>query len=220
MDMYYLPELWSTMNEAALAADPFAHVAAAAAQHLEDHGCDAYPSTIDAPLVATYARAIGARRILELGCGLGYSALWLAHGGGPQARVQTIERVAEHRDLAAKTFRVAGMADRVEILAGDGAAILAELKGPYDLIYADGDIGEYSLDLPHFERLLRVGGVLASANLFLDELHPEMKGARTLKDYRQSLLTDPHWFTTLVPLTVGLAISVRQEPERTQTDKG
>ena len=87
MDMYYLPELWSSMNEEVSRNDPFAKVAERSNAHRDEHGCDTYPSTHDAPLVAAIAKAIGAKRILEVGCGFGYSALWLANGAGPSARV-------------------------------------------------------------------------------------------------------------------------------------
>lgn len=209
MDMYYLPELWSTIDAEASELDPFAHVADASNEHRDEHECDAYPSTHDAPLVAAIARASGARRILEVGCGLGYSALWLAHGGGPGAKVETIEKDATHRELAEATFRAEGFGDRIRVHAGKGIKVLAALEGPYDLIYADGDIGEYRRDLEHFERLLRTGGTLASANLYLDELHPEMPGAGTMKRYRKRLFDPEAWLTSLLPMTVGLAISVK-----------
>ena len=88
--------------------------------------------------------------------------------------------------------------------------MLKGLKGPYDMIFADGDIGDYKKDLAHFSRLLRAGGVLASANLFLDQVHPEMRGAKTLSEYRKRINDRRAWFTSIVPLTVGLAVSVRQ----------
>jgi len=50
------------------------------------------------PILAVLAATIRAERILEVGCGLGYSALCLAHGSG--ALVETIDRDPEHVRLA------------------------------------------------------------------------------------------------------------------------
>jgi predicted O-methyltransferase YrrM len=44
---------------------------------------------LNGPLLGVLAAATGAERILELGTGLGYSALWLAEDG---AHVDTIEQ--------------------------------------------------------------------------------------------------------------------------------
>lgn len=87
--------------------DPFARVHAASNAYREEHNavlalqdCGVYPS--EAPkmrVLATLARAAGAKRVLEIGCGLGYSAFWLAEAAGPEGTVETIDRFAEHADL-------------------------------------------------------------------------------------------------------------------------
>jgi predicted O-methyltransferase YrrM len=52
--------------------DRFAHVARLSESHRAEHGCDLY-STTSGNLLGVLAGAIGARRILEVGCGLGYA---------------------------------------------------------------------------------------------------------------------------------------------------
>jgi predicted O-methyltransferase YrrM len=78
--------------------DPFERVRRASHEHREKHGpgCTVYP-TSSGPLLAVFAATIRVERILEVGCGLGYLALCLAHGSG--ALVETIERDAEHERL-------------------------------------------------------------------------------------------------------------------------
>src|SRR5262245_12427459 len=66
-------------------SDRFAYVADKYESHRKEHGCyDVYPSSNGA-LLGALAAAAKPKRLLELGCGLGYSGLWLACGAGPRA---------------------------------------------------------------------------------------------------------------------------------------
>jgi predicted O-methyltransferase YrrM len=150
------------------------------------------------------AAAVAAERILEVGCGLGYSALSLAQGS--DGRVETIERDGEHARLAEETIAREGYGDRIRVLRGRGADVLPGLAGPYDLIFSDGDPEEMPLDLDHFFRLLRPGGLIVSSNLFLAQFVRELPGIEQIAEYRQRLLDDGRLLTAIVP--GGLAVSV------------
>ena len=71
-----------------------------------------------APFPGVVARAASARRILEVGTGLGYSALWLAHASGPRGSVDTIERDELHTELAREQIRRAGHLEQITVLLG------------------------------------------------------------------------------------------------------
>ena len=73
--------------------------------HRAKHGCGAYPYD-NGPLLSTLAAAANARRILELGTALGYTALSFAYGA-PDATVDTIERDPEHVQLARENIAAA-----------------------------------------------------------------------------------------------------------------
>jgi predicted O-methyltransferase YrrM len=187
--------------------DPFEHVRLASHEHRESHGagCSVYP-TSSGPLLSVLAAAVAAERILEVGCGLGYSALCLAHGSG--GVVETIERDAEHVALAEETVTREGFGGRIRILRGRGADVLPCLEEPYDLIFSDGDPQEMPVDLEHFLRLLRRGGLLVSANLFLAQFVPHLPEIEQMAEYRQRLLDDGRLLTVMVP--GGLALSLAQ----------
>jgi predicted O-methyltransferase YrrM len=187
--------------------DSFEHLRLASHEHRESHGagCSVYP-TSSGPLLSVLAAAVAAERILEVGCGLGYSALCLAHGSG--GVVETIERDTEHARLAEQTILREGYGDRIRVLRGRGADVLPGLDEPYDLIFSDGDPEELPQDLDHFLRLLRPGGLLLSANLFLAQFVPDLTGIDQMAEYRQRLLDNGRLLTTIVP--GGLAVSVVQ----------
>src|SRR6266571_8067340 len=72
-------------------------------QHRRKHGrdCELYPSDpLQAPLWAVVASLTHARRILEVGCGHGYTAANMASAAGPDRRVDTIEENPQHAALA------------------------------------------------------------------------------------------------------------------------
>ena len=143
-------------------ADPFAAVREATLAHRARHGCGAYPYDNGA-LLGALAAAANARRVLELGTALGYTALWFAHGA-PQAVVDTIERDAEHVRLARENVEAHGMAGHIEVHEGEFGAVLRSFDAGYDVAFFDGFAPSRPL-LRDLRRLLRARGLLISANL-------------------------------------------------------
>ena len=189
-------------------SDRFAHVAAKYESHRAQHGCyDVYPFT-NGPLLGTLAATAGAKKLLEVGCGLGYSGLWLAYGAGPQSVLETIERDDHHAQIARDHFTAEKLGDRIKILLGLAASVLPGIKGVYDLVYFDTDPAESLIGLEHFERLLRPGGLLVSANLFLGQYAPDLPGLEKTAEYRMRILDTNRWLTAYLP--DGTAISIRR----------
>lgn len=200
-------EAW--VREQTQSRDRFAHVYRASEEHRLQHGldCTVYPSSIG-PLLGTLAASTGAERILEVGCGLGYSALWLAFGSSPDGRVETFEQDAAHVELARHRFEQEGYGERIELHHERAAGAMARMGGPYDLIFCDGDLTEYLEDLAHFRRLLRPGGLLITSNLFLGRYGLDIPGLDQAAAYRRRILDDERLLTAFLPS--GLALSVRR----------
>src|SRR5580700_4237470 len=76
--------------------------------------------------------ATDARRILELGTALGYTALSFA-SGAPDSTVDTIERDPEHVQLARDNITATRLDHRITIHEGDFAAVLPTLDPGYDV---------------------------------------------------------------------------------------
>jgi predicted O-methyltransferase YrrM len=142
--------------------DPFAQVRAATLTHRAKHGCGAWPYGNGA-LLAALAAAADARRVLELGTALGYTALSFAHGA-PEATVDTVERDPEHVRLARANVAAAGMNARITVHEGEFAGVLPTLDPPYDLAFFDGHTPVPRLHA-ELRRLLRPRGLLITANL-------------------------------------------------------
>jgi len=144
------------------AADPFAQIRKATDQHRAQHGCGAYPYD-NGPLLSVLAAAVQARRILELGTALGYTALSFAYGA-PDSTVDSIERDPEHVRLARDHIVAATLDHRITVHEGDFANVLATLDPGYDLAFFDGQTPMPTLHAA-LRNLLRTGGKLITANL-------------------------------------------------------
>ncbi|HEY4980443.1 MAG TPA: class I SAM-dependent methyltransferase [Pseudolabrys sp.] len=142
--------------------DPFAAVREATLAHRAQHGCGAYPYDNGA-LLGALAACANARRVLELGTALGYTALWFAKGA-PEAVVDTIERDAEHVRLAREHVDAHGMAGHIVVHEGEFAEVLRLFDPGYDVAFFDGLAPSRPL-LRDLRRLLRARGLLISANL-------------------------------------------------------
>lgn len=103
-------------------------------------------------------------KILEIGSGIGYSALFM-NSVLPSAKILTIENY-EPRLKDCRRF----LADREQItlLEGDGVVIIREMSEPVDLIFLDAAKGQYIQMLPDIKRLLKPGGVLLADNVLQD----------------------------------------------------
>jgi predicted O-methyltransferase YrrM len=146
--------------------DPFASVRAATNTHRAQHaGCGAYPYA-NGPLLGALAAATNARRILELGTALGYTALWFAHGA-PDAVIDTIERDARHVKLARANVTQFNLDGHIIVHQSDFAKVLPRLDPGYDIVFFDGYApGPKILKL--IMTLLKTRGLLISANQTLD----------------------------------------------------
>ncbi len=179
------------------AADRFAKIRSATVAHRARHGCGAYPYD-NGPLLAALAAATGARRVLELGTALGYTALSLA-SGAPDATVDTIERDPEHVQLARDHIAVAGFDHRIVVHEGDFASVLPTLDPGYDIAFFDGFTPQPGLHRT-LRGLLRTGGTLITANL---------NHAGTADAVRKALFDGKGWRSALLDHAGETAISVK-----------
>jgi predicted O-methyltransferase YrrM len=113
------------------------------------------------------ARCIGVHRVLELGSGYGYSALWLARALPDDGRILCTDHSADNRDLALGYFRTAGLDRLLEFRVGDAVAIAREQKPGLDLVFCDVDKELYAAILDVCIPLLRTGGLFVADNTLL-----------------------------------------------------
>lgn len=154
-------------------------------------------------LFSILAKAIKARRVLEVGTSVGFSTLWLADAVGKKGKVVTIEMDSQKIERAKKNFRDAGV-DNIEIRQGVALDVLRKTKGKFDFVLLDADkeniIKYFDIVLP----LLRVGGIIAADNmLFPPPYRPAMK------KYARHIQSNPRVQTVTVPIGMGEEITIK-----------
>jgi caffeoyl-CoA O-methyltransferase len=113
-------------------------------------------------------RACSAERALEIGTLGGYSGIWIARGLAPRGHLITLEKNAQHAEVALNHFKAAGLDDKVEIRIGDAHKLLENLEeeGSFDFVFIDAEKSGY---IDYFEWALehsRIGGIVAAHNAF------------------------------------------------------
>lgn len=136
---------------------------------LEASGAAGLPTIAVSPnqgkLLMLLARFRGASAILEIGTLGGYSTIWLARGLTDGGRVVTLEVDASYADVARSNLDNAGVGDRVEVMVGDARKALADLRGPFDLIFIDADKESYPDYFVRALELSRVGTLIVADNV-------------------------------------------------------
>lgn len=133
-----------------------------AVEHRTEHDCSAYPYEEYEKLVE-YIKKYSPKKILEVGTGMGFTAVLMAQTIS-EAHIDTIEKDAEHCAVATTLGEQNGVAERVNVINGMAEEELAKLiPDNYDFVFFDGYQIHYEF-LPHYEILLKNGGVLFLAN--------------------------------------------------------
>jgi len=95
--------------------------------------------------------ASGARRVLEVGTFTGYSSLSMAAGLPTDGRIVTCDVDPAALAVARRHIAASPYADRIEIREGPALETIAELDGPFDLVFVDADKTNY---LNYYEAVL------------------------------------------------------------------
>jgi predicted O-methyltransferase YrrM len=115
------------------------------------------------------ARALGARRILEIGTLGGYSTIWLARALPAGGRLVTLEADPRHASVARSNLARAGLSAAVEVRVGRALDLLpqlaSEVGGPFDLIFIDADKAGYPDYFPWALKLSRRGSLIIADNV-------------------------------------------------------
>lgn len=161
-----------------------------------------------APEVGEFLYVLGlanrARRVVEFGCSLGISTIYLAaaiRDGGEGGSLITTELLANKAEATRQNLEEAGLSDLVELRVGDALETLKGLKDGVDLLFLDG---RNDLYLPV---LTLVEPSLAPAALLAADLNAEDPDLLPYLEY----VRDPGngYISIEVPLGEGVEVSVR-----------
>jgi predicted O-methyltransferase YrrM len=168
-------------------------------------------------LLHVLARAIDARRVVELGSGFGYSAYWFARAVGPAGQVVLTEGSAERAAEAVEFLERGGMRDRVRVEVGDALELVDRLEGEFDIVFNDIDKEQYPRVPDKAAGALRAGGLLISDNMLwygtVIEADPPQQSTRAIREMTRMLHENDEFETVLIPLRDGVSVSTYRPGE-------
>ena len=174
--------------------------------------------------VATFieitARAIQAKRCLEIGMAIGYTTTHLARAVGQGGLVVTIDPSDEMISAAEGYLMRAGVRDVVRIERGKALEVLPHLKDSFDLVFIDAVKEEYSdylkLSLPK----LRKGGVVIVDNLLWGgqvageiRSQDQVSSTNALREFNRYFVNHPKLLAQVLSVGDGLGFGVKVSDE-------
>lgn len=158
------------------------------------------------------ARAIGARRAIEVGTFTGYSALCIARGLGPEGRLLCCDVSAEWTGIARRYWEKADVADRIELRIGPAAETLAALpvEPVFDLAFIDADKGGYPVYYEEILKRLRPGGLILVDNVLwfgrVADPTADDEATGQIRAFNAKVAADARVEAVMLPIGDGLTI--------------
>ena len=164
------------------------------------------------------ARMIGARRVLELGSGYGYSAWFFAGAVGDDGEVICTDLDPENARRAEAYLRRSDRWAPVRWETGDALEVLGATEGELDVVFCDVDKHDYPRAWRLAAERLRVGGLWICDNVLwdgraagLDLPADPARDAETphIRQMTREVVADERYRSSIVPLRDGLQVAVR-----------
>ncbi|MBE7043955.1 MAG: O-methyltransferase [Ruminococcaceae bacterium] len=170
-----------------------------------------------AQLLTVLTQMIRPRRILEIGCAIGYSAILMSESMAEDGSITTVEWDADMTQIARSNIEKAGLSEKIRVVNQDAKELLPTLTGEYDMIFLDGPKAHYIHMLNDCIRLLRKGGILVADNVLYkgmtaDEEHVVRRKITIVKRLRHFIAAQmqrKELKSVLLPVGDGVTVAVR-----------
>lgn len=157
------------------------------------------------------------KRILEVGCAIGYSAILMAQYLDEGGTVTTLEWDADTAQIARENIKKAGLENVINVINNDAKEVIPTLSAEYDIIFLDGPKAHYIYMLNDCIRLLKKGGLLIADNVLYkgmtaDDNHVIRRKITIVKRLRRFIsaqMQRNELKTVVLPLGDGVTVAVK-----------
>lgn len=169
-----------------------------------------------------YIHLSGAKRILEIGTAIGYSAMHML-SVSQDISVVTIEKDQDSHAHAKRFFEMQGVSDRVRSLLADAKEVAPEELGEqkFDLLFIDASKGNNRNFFDKFSAHVRPGGLIIIDNILLRGLVTKeeitARGTRRMKekvDGFNRMIKESKMSSAFLPVGDGLLIITKDKEEQ------
>jgi caffeoyl-CoA O-methyltransferase len=157
-------------------------------------------------------RAIGAKRVVEVGTFTGYSALCIARGLPDDGWLLACDVSEEWTAIARRHWERAGVAKRIELRLGPAIETLRALpqEPRFDMGFIDADKPSYPAYYEEILKRLRPGGLVLVDNVlwFGRVVDPAADDPQTraIRAFNDAVAADPRVDCAMLPVSDGLTI--------------
>jgi caffeoyl-CoA O-methyltransferase len=165
---------------------------------------------VEGRFLEVLVRLSGARRVLELGTFTGYSSLSMARGLSEGGRVITCDVDPETTAIARRYAEEARLAERIEYRVGPALETLAQLDGPFDLVFIDADKPNY---LNYYEAVLPKlagNGLIVADNAFRDGGVLDDDADEPMKEFNDFVMNDSRVECVLLTVRDGMLLVMKR----------
>jgi caffeoyl-CoA O-methyltransferase len=164
------------------------------------------------------AKLVGARNTLEVGVFMGYSSSWVALALPPGGKVIACDVSEEYTARARRTWKEAGVEDKVELRLRPALETLDELlaqgrAGTFDFAFIDADKPNYWNYYERALQLVRTGGLIAIDNVLWhgDVINPDDHSPHTeaIREFNRKIHADSRVALTLATIGDGLMLACK-----------
>lgn len=164
------------------------------------------------------ARAIGARRIFEMGSGFGYSAYWFARATGTDGEIHLTDMDPDNEKKALDFLGRAGLDAPIQYHVANAFDAFAETDGDFDIVYCDIDKDGYPNAWSLARERVRVGGLFLCDNVLWSGRvtgDPEASDERregyteSIDEMNRAIAADPDFRSMIIPTRDGVVAAIR-----------
>ena len=145
----------------------------------------------------------GAKKALEIGGASGYSAIWIGMGlretGG---RLVTIEYDPVRAKELTENIKRAGLADIVQVVAGDAFQQIPKVPGTFDFVFLDAWKKDYKRFFDMVYPRLDKGGLFLAHNV--------VNKRSEMGDFLDAIQKPSVWTTIVSPSGEGMSVTLKR----------
>jgi caffeoyl-CoA O-methyltransferase len=168
-------------------------------------------------MLEVFARAVGARRVFEMGSGFGYSAYWFSRATGAGGEIHLTDTDPDNERQALDFLKRAGLDAPIHYHVGDAFDTFENVAGEFDIVYCDVNKGDYPRAWEVGRSRVRVGGLYICDNMLWsgrvtgESSEPDVRDGWTeaIDATNRAIEADSDFRATINPTRDGVVAAIR-----------
>lgn len=158
------------------------------------------------------------KRILELGCAIGYSAILMSEYMPKDCKITTIENYDKRIPIASEYINKSVRKADINLIFGDALEEVPKLEKGFDFVFMDAAKAQYINFLPPVLAVMNKGGILIADNVLQEGDLVESKFTVTrrnrtihkrIREFLYEVKNNEQLTTSVIPIGDGITLSVK-----------